>query len=63
MRDKEPFFVGRNVVYRGANTNTFKEHNESTSTWFGQTEQHNRGQVTPDKFPGLHIPPPQVPTQ
>ena len=33
--------------------NTFKEH-ESTSTWFGRTEQHDRGHVTPNKFPGLH---------
>ena len=34
--------------------NTFKEHNESTSTWFGRTEQHDRGHVTPNKFPGPH---------
>ena len=40
--------------------NTLTEHNESTSTWFGLTEQHDRGHVTPNKFPGPHIPPPQV---
>ena len=34
--------------------NAFKEHNESTSTWFGRTEQHDRGHVTPNKFPGPH---------
>ena len=25
-----------------------------TSTWFGRTEQHDRGHVTPNKFPGPH---------
>ena len=28
--------------------NTLTEHNESTSTWFGLTEQHDRGHVTPN---------------
>ena len=36
--------------------NTLTEHNESTSTWFGLTEQHDRGHVTPNKFPGPHKP-------
>ena len=34
--------------------NTFKEHNQSTSTWFGRTEQHDSGHVTLNKFPGPH---------
>ena len=34
--------------------NTLTEHNKSTSTWFGLTEQHDRGHVTPSKFPGPH---------
>ena len=34
--------------------NTLTEHNESTNTWFGLTEQHDRGHVTPNKFPGPH---------
>ena len=43
--------------------NTLTEHNESTSTWFGLTEQHDRGHVTANKFPGRHIPPRQVSKQ
>ena len=34
--------------------NTLTEHNESTSTWLGLTEQHDRGHLTPNKFPGPH---------
>ena len=34
--------------------NTLKEHNESTSTWFGLTEQHDRSHVTPNKA-GPHL--------
>ena len=32
--------------------NTLTEHNESTSTWFRLTEQHDRGHVTANKFRG-----------
>ena len=42
---------------------TLTEPNESTSTWFGLTEQHDRGHVTANKFRGPHIPPRQVPKQ
>ena len=31
--------------------NTLTEHNESTSTWFGLTEQHDRSHVTPNQVP------------
>ena len=34
--------------------NTLTEHNESTSTWLGLTEQHDRGHLIPNKFPGPH---------
>ena len=39
-------------IVRLNSINTLTEHNESTSTWFGLTVQHDRGHVTPNKFPG-----------
>ena len=41
-------------VYLAVFKNTLTEHKESTSTWFGLTEQHDRGHVIPNKFLGPH---------
>ena len=45
-----PTLVAKHVVYRATKRNSLNtptEPNESTSTWFGLTEQHDRGHVTP----------------
>ena len=68
LRNSSPLFsITRSsslyCIERLNSLNTLTEHKQSTSTWFGLTEQRDRGHVTPNKFPGPHIPPPQVPKQ
>ena len=50
--------VAKNVVYRATKQLKYSHRNtkKSTSTWFGLTEQHDRGHLTPYKFLRPHNP-------
>ena len=50
------FLVLKNVVHRTTKRLKYFQGTQRvwTRTWFGRTEKHDRGHVTPNKFPGQH---------